>query len=457
MSNSLNLSQILNDEVNRELARRQFWDFCEYYDKDFFAKRQFLKEIADAFQKVYINYSQGKSIKVSVSVSPRAGKSYLTSLFCAWWLGKFPEECVMRNTVTSSLYRKFSYDVRDIIKSPKYKEVFYSIELAPDKQNIDGWNLTSSKQGAYFGGGVGTNIIGFGANLAITDDLYSGFEQALSETYNESVHTWKAGSHNSRMEKNCPEIFIGTRWAVNDVIGKVIESKEIDIEIKIPALIEGKSFCEAVKTTEEYLKIKNTTDESIWDAEYMQQPIEAKGSLFPRKELNYYKPAEILQFETSLAYCDVADEGSDNLSMPIGKNIKDRIYIPEIIFTKENADVSIELCADALKRHKAAYCRVESNGMGAMFGRNLSKLVGDCQVLPCVSTSNKHTRILMDAGFIKRHCWFLHEDYQDDNYKRFMQELCSYVKEGKSKHDDAPDSMSGLVIFIRGMLSHLYQ
>jgi hypothetical protein len=79
------------------------------------------------------------------------------------------------------------------------------------------------------------------------------------------------------MEKNCPEIFIGTRWSKSDVIGKAIEDGLIDRQITIPALINGKSFCEAVKSTEEYLKIKDDTDEEIWEAEYQQNPIEIKG------------------------------------------------------------------------------------------------------------------------------------------------------------------------------------
>src|SRR5574344_1879528 len=56
---------------------------------------------------------------------------------------------------TPTLYEKFSYDTRAIIRSEKYQEVFPSIKLAPDKQNLTGWNLETSKQVAYFGAGVG--------------------------------------------------------------------------------------------------------------------------------------------------------------------------------------------------------------------------------------------------------------------------------------------------------------
>jgi hypothetical protein len=66
---------------------------------------------------------------------------------------------------------------------------------------------------------------------------------------------------------------------------------------------------------------------------------------------------------------------------------------------------------------------------------------------------------MMDAGFIKKHCLFLAPEFQSEEYKLFMRELLSYNKDpqkNKGKHDDSPDSMSGLVIFIRSVLLNLY-
>jgi predicted phage terminase large subunit-like protein len=448
------LQEAIIQEAKKELARRNFWDFCLYYDVDFFTKRAFLKQIADGFMKIH----NGEILRLSVSMPPRAGKSYITSLFCAWTLAKKPTESVMRNTCTATLYEKFSYDVRTIVKSDKFVDVFPNIKLAGDKQSISGWNLSTAKQVSYFGNGVGGTIIGFGASaLAITDDLYKSLEDALSDTNNDKTHSWKQSAHDSRLEKCCPQIDIGTRWTKRDVIGKMTEDGRYDLSIVVPALIDGKSFCEDVKTTEEYLDIKANIDAVIFEAEYMQNPIEAKGLLFPKNELNYFKPSSLLdeQFESSIAYIDVADEGSDYLSMPIGRNIKDKIYITDVVFTRENADVGLELCVAALNKG-AQYCRVESNNMGAMFARNIQKKLNNTQIYTAVSTTNKHTRIIMDAGFIKRHCYFLEKEYQSDQYRQFIENLCSYLKEGKSKHDDAADSMSGLVLFIRTILNHYY-
>ena len=244
---------LIDQSIKRRLAFYSFWDFCLWYDEAFFIKRTFLHQVAEAFQDLYDKYNKGIAIKISVSMPPRAGKSYITSLFCAWWLAKFPELSVMRNTCTATLFRKFSYDARNIVRSKKYKQVFQDIQLADDKQNIDGWNLITSKQVAYFGSGVGGTIIGFGANIAITDDLYRNLDDAITGTYNESVVRWKESAHDSRKEKNCPEIFIGTRWSKRDIIGRAIDGGRIDNQITIPALDKN---CKSFFTSSSFSEIK---------------------------------------------------------------------------------------------------------------------------------------------------------------------------------------------------------
>jgi hypothetical protein len=188
----MNRKAAIKELLKAELAKRDFWEFCLFYDSEFFTKRPFLKEIAQGFQKI----EEGEINSLSVSMPPRAGKSYITTLFSAWALGRSPKESIMRNTCTATLYLKFSYDVRNILKTDQFKAVFPEVALSDDKANLQGWNTNQSKQVGYFGAGVGGTIIGFGATkLAITDDLYRGVEDALSETTNDKILTWKEATH----------------------------------------------------------------------------------------------------------------------------------------------------------------------------------------------------------------------------------------------------------------------
>ena len=248
------------DIVKQELSKRYFWRFCLYYDDEFFSKRPFFKDIAQSFQDV----EEGAIKSLSVSLPPRAGKSYLTSLLCAWTLGRNPTQSVMRNTCTATLYLKFSYDVRSILKSERFNAVFPEVRLSDDKANLQGWNTNKSKQVGYFGSGVGGTIIGFGATkVGITDDLYRGVEDALSDTVNDRIHQWKQSTHDSRFESGCARIDIGTRWTLNDVIGRNMDDKIYDKSISIPALTEsGESFCDDVMTTQEFLDKRKHTDQT---------------------------------------------------------------------------------------------------------------------------------------------------------------------------------------------------
>jgi predicted phage terminase large subunit-like protein len=192
--------------------------------------------------------------------------------------------------------------------------------------------------------------------------------------------------------------------------------------------------------------------------------LKREGSIFDKRELREFVPDPNRTFETSIAYADVADEGKDSNAVVFGRNIGKDIYITDVSFSKENSDVTIPLVFDRIKTNDCKYIRIESNNMGAMYGRNLRTLIATnkhhCQVYSASSTTNKHTRILMDIGFIKTHCLFLAPEYQNEEYKAFMKELTSYNKDpekNKGKHDDAPDSLSGLVIFIRSVLIGLYR
>jgi len=451
----------LRTEINRELSKSYFWHFCLYYDYAFFSKRPFLKEAAQAMQMI----ADGEILRLSVSMPPRAGKSYLTSLFCAWMLAYKPEGSVMRNTCTASLYNKFSYDVRDIVRSDRFHLAFPDIELSKDSQAVKGWKTKHSKQMGYFGAGVGGTIIGFGAtSVGITDDLYRSIDDALSEVYNEKVHRWKEGSHNSRLERNCPEIDIGTRWTKRDIIGEATESGKYDLSIVIKALDErGESFCDHVKTTAEYQRIKSEIDETIWLAEYQQEPVEAKGILFPAQELQYFEELRQEDVEATFAYCDVADEGDDFLCFVVGKvTSSGKVFVDDLIFTKEGVEVTEPLSLDLLNRNRVEIARIEANNQGGIFANNIRNQIENdselysTEILKAKSTQNKHTRILMQSGFIKSKVYFRKNYEIGSDYDKFLTNLSGYLRNGTSKHDDAPDALSGLVKFIKSALPNIY-
>lgn len=461
-------------------APEKFVAFCYFYDYGFFKARPFLKPIMVELQRI----ADGEIDTLGVSLPPRAGKSYLVTLFSAWQLGANPEGSVMRNTCTATLYNKFSYDTRDVVRSERFAQVFPEVRMSADKANVNGWNTNQAKMVSYFGAGVGGTIIGFGATLvAITDDLFRSMEDAMSETIREKTQSWKEATHDSRKESGCKEVDIGTRWTRDDVIGKNVEEDHYDVYIKISAMAERDgewfSFCEAVMTTQEYRDKKRKMSPEIWAAEYMQEPVDIKGRLFEHiqkfTELEAVREAS----DGALAYIDVADEGSDFLCALVANVIDTEIFVTDALFTKKNTDYTIPLCARMLVDNNVAYVRVETNGMGAIFLKMLraevKRLVHEAKeaikgmtdvppslkrradytgkIIGVTNSTNKETRIFLNSAYVLNNFKFLDTDLGE--YGQFLIALAKYQHDGVNKNDDAPDAATGLAMMFQSFMKHI--
>lgn len=443
------------------LARENFYSFCVFMDSSFFTKgKPHLKLIADEFQLVY----EGKTKKLAISLPPRAGKSYITSLFCAWLLGKDPKGSIMRNSYAAKLAEKFSKDIRDgIITNPRYLQVFPNIKLSKNSQAVDGWSLDTNTQPSYFCAGVGGAITGFGCKtIAILDDPIKNIEEALSETVIENTWNWYTSTHLSRLENDCPEIHIATRWSIKDPIGRLtdINSEEYNDKFKVISISalddNGKTFCQEIKTTEEYLDIKKVTDELIWESEFMQNPIEEKGLLFPKNQLNFFTMKDISSKKPDgvIGFTDTADKGSDYLSSPIGRKYGEYTYITDVVFTQEGVEITEPLVAQMIIDTKCDIMKIESNNGGHGFARNVRKLIKGksyCSIVTENQSSNKETRILMSSGYIKNYFYFRSDYEPGSDYDKFMRQISSYIKMGKNKHDDSVDSLTGLADYTKMM------
>ena len=435
----------LKAKARMELFRRKsekgdFWSYCLYMDFAFFSRRGILKQVADVLQHVYDAYKVGQDIHVGISMPPRSGKSYIVSLFCSFMIGHFPQKSVMRNTCTKDLYNKLSKDTRDLVDSAKWMSIFpYQLST----RGVNTWGLAEATQESYFGGGTGGNILGFGASmLDITDDLYKGWTDAMSENVNNKTIAWSDAARGSRVERGCCKIDVGTRWRKNDIIGRSVERGDYDYDICIAAMTDdGKSFCEDVQTTAFYQKIKKNIAPEIWESEYQQQPIDVKGRLFAPDELLYYDELPVREDrEANLAVCDTADSGSDNLSMPFCYKVGKLYYLYDWIFTTVSMDITGPLIKGTLQVNGVQKARFESNNGGKLFAKEISKDV-DTEVTWKATTSNKETRVFMDSSWIKQHVVFKREMGSGDYAKAFAQ-MITYIKMIKKQPDDAPDSLS---------------
>ena len=433
----------------RELARREFWYFCLYMDKEFFTERQdILKTIAYDMQRLIRPIPPQSELDIlNVSLPPRTGKSYLTTLFSAWAFGHNPTKSIMRNSVTERLYNKFSKDLIQIMSGNSHRNRYSNIfKIEFNTVAVGGWELKNSTQGiSYFGGGVGGTIIGFGADLlSILDDSVKNEEEAMSETAMDKKWGWYTSTMDSREEGNVKKLFIGTRWTKGDIVGRIEDLGIFDSlsakNIVVPALRDGVSFCEAIHTTETLMQKKLLLSDIIWEAEYQQMPITAKGLVFPINELNTFSSVLMGDVKADFLLADLADEGTDYLSAGVVKKVDDEFYVLDVVFDNQKEEVTQPLVAKAIDDWEVATCYLESNFGGKGYKSQLEQLT---RTRPSIelfkTTKNKHTKIIMESGFIREHFHFRNDYEEGSDYDKFMNNLTSYNKQGKVNHDDGAD------------------
>jgi hypothetical protein len=229
-------------EIQAERARRGLIGFTSYTNP-VYEPAQHHERIAAKLEAV----ERGELDRLMIFMPPRHGKSELASRkFPARYLGKHPGRQVIAASYNSDLATDFGRDVRNLMASPEYAEVFPGVGLRPDSKAADRMNTTQG--GAYFAAGVGTATTGRGAHLGIIDDPFKDREDADSENQRERVWNWYRSTFFTRLMPGGAVVLIQTRWHEDDLAGRLLEQDgrledggEWDV-LELPAISGGKAL-----------------------------------------------------------------------------------------------------------------------------------------------------------------------------------------------------------------------
>jgi len=154
-SSLLALRQGLETEQRRRAARTSLISFTEYtYPR--YQAAAIHHQLAEQLERI----ERGDIDRLMLLVPPRHGKSELASRrFPAWYLGRHPDHQFISASASVTLAEDFGRDVRNLIASPEYAQVF-DTQLAEDSQARGRW--TTQEGGSYFATGVGGALMGAG-------------------------------------------------------------------------------------------------------------------------------------------------------------------------------------------------------------------------------------------------------------------------------------------------------
>lgn len=407
------------------------------------------------------------------------GKSRVLRLYEAFRLGIESSGTFLSLCSNDDLIKGQSRSVIDIIKNPRYGEVFPHLKYSENDKKFflketDGeWKLRDCKLiSSYYAKTVNSNVVGIRASLSIDiDDLYSGWQEALDENtnrayYNDFVTVWRK----RYVQDKTPQVIVaGTLWSPTDFLSKIISLWETESEfiphpqfkytrvskdgkkviIQVPALDyeTGESTCPKLKSTEELIKERSSMDTYLWETNFQQRPIPPEGLEFDYENLRTYsKP---IANESGFAYAVIdgtRKTGKDFFAMPIVCPYFQDYALIDAIFTRQATTELIDDIIAKIIEHHITLLVVESNVDGGL-KKYITKELEDnniyyCQVKEKFNTIRKSIRIEAEKGVIKRRIVFpaKHLNGANTHIGRFMNNFTTYSSITTNKNDDAADS-----------------
>lgn len=358
----------------------------------------------------------------------------------------------MTGSYNETLSSTFAKQVRDMIATEQtqgvtvYRDIFPDTKIKYGEASMNKWALEGSQVANYLATSPTGTATGFGADLIVIDDLIKNSEEAYNSNVLEKHIDWFTNTMLSRTEKGFKLIIIMTRWASNDLAGFILSNYDDVVHINYKAINnDGTPLDEGTLSLEDFeFKTKNMAKEIVY-ANYQQEPIDVKGRLY--NEFKTYVDLPKEKIVKIVSYCDTADTGEDFLCNIIYADCKDSAYILDVIYTKEAMEITEPMVAEAYKKFNVNVADIESNNGGRAFARNVERITRDKGNYKTVikwfhQSGNKIARILSNSAWVNANI-YMPVDWKN-KWPEFAKDIISYQKEGKNKHDDGPDTLTGI-------------
>lgn len=441
----------IRKQAKCELARRSFYDYCKVRAPEFYKDdRAYLKDICEQIQAFV---EQDVERILLLDMPPRHGKSRTGTNLAPWLFGENPLLKIMTGSYNETLSTTFAKQVRDTIQEQSaggrivYSDIFPSTKVKYGEASMSLWSLEGSNQKSYLATSPTGTATGFGADYLIIDDIIKNAEEAFNEAILDKHWDWFVNTMMQRLEAGGKVIVIMTRWATNDLVGRILSRYGALVRhISYKAVQDdGSMLCDDILNRADFeLKTKEMAREIV-EANYNQTPIDIKGRLYDRLLTYSSLPAGE---HVKRNYTDTADKGTDWLCSMDYIEHNHEVYVTDVVFTDAAMEVTEPDVAKMLNTDGVSSAVIESNNGGRGFGRNIKRLLEErynnyaCQIIDKNQTSNKEARILTSSAWVSQHV-FMPENWEH-RWPELYKQVMDYQKKGRNKHDDAVDVLAGI-------------
>lgn len=491
VNEGLYLSGLLQQEVRRNpslldlywkcklfLAPYDFDSFMLYIEKERDPKQRFYMPRRSQLRKLGIVQAlqaleDDELDLLTMSMVPGAGKTTLGEMFLGWVIGRDPDGYSLFASHSGDITRMFYDAVNNITGSPEYlwADVFPTVIRQSENAKTEQINfgkykpfksLQCTSVGSKNAGKVRCN------KYLYCDDLIGGIEEAMSKPRLDKLWTTYSVDLRQRKKDKCKELHVATRWSVHDVIGRLEERFKDDPRARFLAFPDidpetGQSnfeYAYGVGFSVEYFHdMEETMDDVSYRCLYKSEPIEREGLLYTEEELRRYLSLPDGEPDAVLAVCDTKNKGADYLVLPSMLQYGNDYYLSLNSLCDDNSDYAVQYSrmADVIIRDKIQRLEVEANNGGDRIAETVAGMVkgkSTCSITTKYTTTNKETKIIVNAEWVKRNVIFPDRSLYraKSDIGKFMAFLLSYTVKGKAEHDDVPDALAAFAIFVQGML-----
>ena len=457
-------------------APYDFQAYCMYIewnranDKRFYLpRRKQLLQVVKALQRL----ADDELDLLAVSMPPGTGKSTLAIFFLTWLAGRNPEKPILGGSHSNAFLRGV-YDeclrIMDAQGDYLWHDVFPKVQIIKTNAQDMMIDLGEDKRKGKRFATLEFSSIGSGnagkvraENLLYCDDLVSDIQQAMSKDRLDTLWTQYSTDLRQRKIGNAKELHIATRWSLVDIIGRLealYDGNDRAEFIVMPALDENDESNfdygnSAGFTTQFYHEQRDAMDDASWRALYMNQPIEREGQLYNEDELRRYFELPDRDPDAILFVCDTKDKGTDYCVMPICYQYGNDFYCEDVVCDNSNPEIVEARLVSKLIEHKAQMGQFESNSAGGKVAEKVQKEVkeqgGIAKITTKYTTSNKETRIIVASPWVKEHVLFKDSSIikKDKEYRKMLNQLCSYTMAGRNKNDDVCDAWSMFANYVQ--------
>ena len=406
---------------------------------------------------------------LSISMPPGTQKTTLEKFFSSWIIGRHPKDYSLFFSHSSDITRMFYDGVLDITTSEEYtwSEIFPDVKLRDTNAKAEKmdfgkykpfYSLQCTSVGSKNSGKVRCN------RYLYCDDLIGGIEEALNK--NRLDNLWRIYSVDARQRKlneQVKEIHIATRWSVHDVIGRLKALYAGNKRARFIAVPDidpdtGKSNFDYKyngMSVEFFESQALVMDDISYRCLYKNEPIEREGLLYHEEDLRRFLSLPLREPDAILGICDVKNKGTDFMFLPCMLQYDNDFYLTECI-CDDGTDygVQYERLSDLIVRTNMQQCEFESNSGGDRVSYEVNLRVekkgGRCNITNKATETNKETRIIVNADWVKKHVLFRDKESYGpkEDYGIMMSWLLTYSVVGKNPHDDVPDGLANFALYV---------